>query len=138
MSDRPRFRVMFPTNENMPPDVYRLIQGCLADKLEDAGYKVDRGGKGMNGTSLSNTRPSGLDWGKGHPISLFYLPCQAQHAGASFFHDHQDDGLARDRMFFDLALSLRRAGMNLQEIEMTLRGEAHGPMMGKRTTKKGL
>jgi hypothetical protein len=161
----------------MSPDVYRLVQGCLADKLEDAGYTVDRGGKRRNGTRLSNSRPSGLDWSKSLPTSLFHLPCQAQEAGDSFFHDHQDDGRQRlqpsiwiqnvpvpwvpeaepldqpenhrdgvdeaavqrakdawrqskglpgngDTMFFGLALALRRAGMNLPEIEMTLRGES--------------
>jgi hypothetical protein len=161
----------------MSPDVYRLVQGCLADKLEDAGYTVNRGGKGRNGPKLSNTRPSGLDWGRSHPISLFYLPSQAQDPGDSFFHDYKEDGRrplqpsiwiqnvlvplapeaelldqpenhrdgvdeaavqrakdawlkskgqpgSGDTMFFGLALALRRAGMNLQEIEMTLRGEA--------------
>ena len=50
-SDNPRFRAVFPTNEIMTPEVYGLIQGCLADKLEDAGYLVDRGGKGRKGAS---------------------------------------------------------------------------------------
>ena len=66
----------------MTPEVYGLIQGCLADKLEDAGYSVDKGGKRRKG----NSRPSGLDWSKTLPTSLFYLPCQAQKSGASFFH----------------------------------------------------
>ena len=61
-SDKPRFRAVFPTSEIMTPEVYCLIQGCLADKLEDAGYGVDRGGKGRKGSRLSNSRPSGLDW----------------------------------------------------------------------------
>jgi hypothetical protein len=176
-SDKPRFRVVFPTTENMTPDVYGLIQGCLADKLEEAGYFVERGGKRRNGTRSSNTRPSGLDWSKSLPTSLFYLPCQAQESGDSFFQDYRDDGReplqpstwlqnmpvplqpgfeplgqpeihgegvdevaiqrAKDEwhkskgrpgsggtMFFDLALSLRRAGMNFSEIETTLRAEA--------------
>jgi hypothetical protein len=42
-SDKPRFRTMFPTSEIMTREVYGLIQGCLADKLEDAGYAVDLG-----------------------------------------------------------------------------------------------
>ena len=84
-SDKPRFRAVFPTSEIMTPEVYGLIQGCLADKLEDAGYVVDRGGKGRKGARLSNSRPSGLDWSKSLPTSLFYLPCQAQKSGDSFF-----------------------------------------------------
>ena len=90
-SDQPRFRAVFPTSEIMTPEVYGLIQGCLADKLEDAGYAVDRGGKGRKGAGLSNSRPSGLDWSKSLPTSLFYLPCQAQTSGDSFFHDYCGD-----------------------------------------------
>ena len=90
-SDNPRFRAVFPTSEIMTPEVYGLIQGCLADKLEDAGYAVDRGGKGRKGTGLSNSRPSGLDWSKSLPTSLFYLPCKAQEPGDSFFHDYCGD-----------------------------------------------
>jgi hypothetical protein len=160
----------------MTPEAYSLIQGCLADKLEDAGYAVDRGGKGRKRARLSNSRPSGLDWSKSLPTSLFYLPCQAQQFGASFFHDYADGerrplqpgtwlqnltfplqpgfevvqaDLPRpgvderlvqsakdiwrgskgqpgrgDEMFFNLALSLRRARMGLCEIENTLRSEA--------------
>jgi hypothetical protein len=175
-SDKPRFRAVFPTGEIMTLEVYGLIQGCLADKLEDAGYVVDRGGKGRKGARLSNSRPSGLDWSKSLPTSLFYLPCQAQQSGASFFHDYDEGGrrplqpatwlqnmtfplqpgfegvpadapqpgvderLAQrakdiwrgskgqpgrgDEMFFNLAMSLRRAGMDFYQIENTLRSEA--------------
>jgi hypothetical protein len=176
-SDEPRFRAVFPTSEIMTPEVYGLIQGCLADKLEDAGYAVDRGGKGRKRARLSNSRPSGLDWSKSLPTSLFYLPCQAQQFGASFFHDYADgerrplqpalwlqnmtfplqpgievfgrteipragvdevlvqrakdiwrDSKGQpgrgDEMFFNLAMSLRRAGMDLYQIESTLRSEA--------------
>ena len=51
---------------------------------------VDRGSKGRKGARLSNSRPSGLDWSKSLPTSLFYLPCQAQQSGASFFHDYAE------------------------------------------------
>jgi hypothetical protein len=90
-SDKPRFRAVFPTSEILTPEVYGLIQGCLADKLEDAGYTVDRGGKRRKGVRLSNSRPSGLDWSTRLPTSLFYLPCQAQEPGASFFQDYGGD-----------------------------------------------
>jgi hypothetical protein len=76
----------------MTPEVYGLIQGCLADKLEDAGYTVNRGRKGRRGSMLSNFRPSGLDWSKSLPTSLFYFPCQAHNPGESFFHDYAGDG----------------------------------------------
>jgi hypothetical protein len=52
-SDKPRFRALFPTSEIMTPEIYGLIQGCLADKLEDAGYSIARGGKRKKGTGLS-------------------------------------------------------------------------------------
>jgi hypothetical protein len=176
-SDNPRFRAVFATSGIMTPEVYGLIQGCLADKLEDAGYAVDRGGKGRKGARLSNSRPSGLDWSKSLPTSLFYLPCQAKSSGASFFHDYAegerlplqpstwlqnmtfplqpgievfgppkirragvDEVLVQsakdtwrgskgqpgrgDEMFFNLAMSLRRAGMDFSQIENTLRSEA--------------
>jgi hypothetical protein len=176
-SDKPRFRAVFPTSEIMTPEDYSLIQGCLADKLEDAGYTVDRGGKGRKVARLSNSRPSGLDWSTSLPTSFFYLPCQAQQSGASFFQDYAegerrplrpstwllnttfplqpgievlgrteipragvDEVLVQsakdtwraskgqpgmgDTMFFKLALSLRRAGMDLYQIESTLRSEA--------------
>jgi hypothetical protein len=175
-SDKPRFRAVFPTSEILTPEVYGLIQGCLADKLEDAGYSVDRGGKGRKGVRLSNSRPSGLDWSKRLPTSLFYLPCQAKNSGDSFFIDHAEGGRRPlhpaiwlqnmtfplqpgfevvqadvpqpgvderlvqsakdiwrgskgqlgmgDTMFFHLAMSLRRAGMDLYQIESTLHSEA--------------
>jgi len=176
-SDNPRFRAVFATSGIMTPEVYGVIQGCLADKLEDAGYSIARGGKGRKGVRLSNSRPSGLDWSKTLPTSLFYLPCQAQQSGESFFQDYcgddrqplqpsiwiqnmtfalmpgievlgqpeipragVDEVLVQrtkdiwrgskgrpgrgDELFFKLAMSLRRAGMDFYQIESTLRSEA--------------
>ena len=174
-SDNPRFRAVFPTSEIMTPEVYGLIQGWLADKLEDAGYSVDRGGKGRKGSRLSNSRPSGLDWSQSLPTSIFYLPCQAESGGSFFFDcagdrrsplspstwlenstvplqpefevvqaDRNPAGVDEilvqsaketwrgskghrgrgDEMFFNLGLTLRRAGMDFFQIENTLRSEA--------------
>jgi hypothetical protein len=176
-SDKPRFRAVFPTSEIMTPEVYCLIQGWLADKLEDAGYSVDRGGgKVRKGARFLNSRSSGLDWSQSLPTSIFYLPCQAE-SGGSFFLDcagdrrgplnpstwlenstvslqpefevvrangHSagvDELLVQsaketwrgskgqpgkgDTMFFNLAMSLRRAGMDFFQIENTLRAEHH-------------
>jgi hypothetical protein len=72
----------------MTPEVYGLIYGWIADKLEEAGYSVDRKDKRRKPSGPSNTRPSGLDWSKRHPTSLFYLPCQAKNSDDSFFHEH--------------------------------------------------
>jgi hypothetical protein len=83
-SDKPRFRAVFFTNEIMAPEVYGLIYGWIADKLEAAGYPVNRNNKRQKRQS-SNARPSGLDWSKSYPTSLFYLPCQAQNPDDSFF-----------------------------------------------------
>ncbi len=122
-------------------------------------------------------RPSGLDWSKTEPHSLFYLPCQAQNPSDSFFLDFSgptrspitpstwlqnasiplqpeletapiyenqqsevNDKVIQEavgfwrtskaypgqgnEMFFNLALSLRRAGMSLHQIEAKLREEA--------------
>jgi hypothetical protein len=175
-SDKPRFRVFIPTTERMTPEAYGLIYNCLAEKLEDAGYSVDRRGKRSGGPGLSNSRPSGLDWSQSLPTSLFYLPCQAEQFSQSFFHDHSENrrqplspstwlenivipfqpefepvqpSILRsevnvaliesateiwrgskdqpgrgDEMFFNLALALRRAGLNHWEVESTLRSEA--------------
>jgi hypothetical protein len=83
--DNPRFRAVFFTSEIMTPEVYGLIYGWIADKLEEAGYAVDRTDKRRKPLARSNTRPSGLDWSKSCPTSLFYFPCQAQCPDDSFF-----------------------------------------------------
>ena len=77
-SDRPRFRAVFFTSETMTPEVYSLIYNFIADKLEEAGYSVERPGKQLKTSNAPNSRPSGLDWSKSFPTSLFYFPCQAQ------------------------------------------------------------
>jgi hypothetical protein len=173
--DKPRFRAILFTSENMTPEVYALIYGLIADKLEEAGYSVDRYGKKRKHSGQSNTRPSGLDWKKGAPTSLFWLPSQAEKSEDSFFNEflegrhplnpstwiehsaitlqpifdapapssqtpninwdvvesakrtwrtspqHPGKGNA---MFFELAMSLKRAGMAFAEIGTALRSEA--------------
>jgi hypothetical protein len=174
--DKPRFRAVFFTSEIMTPEVYGLIYGWIADKLEEAGYAVDRKDKRRKPLGGSNTPPSGLDWSKSYPTSLFYLPCQGEVPKDSFFHEHIEgrdplkpstwiensaiplqptfesfdplvdetsevDATAVEsavrlwrasqvepenghHMFFMLARSLKLAGMDYPEIEMTLRSEA--------------
>jgi hypothetical protein len=84
--DKPRFRALYFTSEIMTSEVYDLIYGWIADKLEEAGYSVNRNYKRRKPSRSSNTRPSGLDWSKSYPTSLFYLPCQAENPQDSFFH----------------------------------------------------
>ncbi len=70
--DKPRFRVVFFTNEIMTPEVYGLIYGWIADKLEEAGYSVDRNDKKRKPSGRSNTRPSGLDSVRRAPASSIF------------------------------------------------------------------
>jgi hypothetical protein len=174
-SDKPRFRAFFFTNEIMTPEVYSLIYNFIADKLEEAGYWVDRPSKHLKISNAPNSRPSGLDWSKSFPTSLFYFPSQAQRPDDSFFIECMEGRYALNPstwienttvplqptfesfepdiqvsrvdekivqsaistwrtspsypgrgnvMFFDLAFSLKRAGMAFPEIESTLRSEA--------------
>jgi len=66
---KPRFRVIIPTTQSMPPDVYRLLYDAIASKLEGAGYRVEKTKKDK--TRTFPARRSGLDWGKRSPASLF-------------------------------------------------------------------
>ena len=160
----------------MTAETYSLIYNFIADKLEEAGYSVKRTGKKLKASKASNSRPSGLDWGRSDPTSIFYFPCQARCADDSFFiekiegryplnpstwikhvnvplqpalepveSDTEENGVDWKRvqlaidtwrtskwqkgtgnaMFFDLAFSLKRAGMAFPEIESTLHAEAH-------------
>ena len=175
-SDRPRFRVVLFTSEIMTPEVYGLIYNFIADKLEEAGYSVERPGRHLRTSDAPNSRPSGSDWSKSFPTSLFYFPCQAQCPADSFFMEciegrypinpstwiensaiplqptfesfdprgnetSEVDYAAVElavkpwrksqvergnghHMFFELARSLKLAGMDYPEIEMKLRSEA--------------
>ena len=175
-SDRPRFRAVFFTSEILTPEVYSLIYNFIADKLQEAGYSVERPSKHLKTSNAPNSRPSGLDWSKSFPTSLFYFPCQAQCPADSFFMECMDGRYPLDPstwientivplqptlesfepniqvsrvdertvqsaistwrtspsypgrgnvMFFDLAFSLKYAGMAFPEIESALHAEAH-------------
>ena len=65
--DKPRFRAVIFTSEVMTPEVYALIYGWIADKLEEAGYSVNRSGRRRKTSGPSNSRPSGLDWKQSDP-----------------------------------------------------------------------
>jgi hypothetical protein len=88
--EKPRYRVFIPTNGKMSPEAYMKIWDQIALKLKDASYSV---GKPKKGPSL---KKSGLDRSKRPPTSLFYLPCQAENAGESFFKDFKVERTALD------------------------------------------
>jgi hypothetical protein len=170
--EKPRYRVIVPTTQPVTPEVHLQLNAQFAAKLEDAGYYVKKPKHGD-----SKLRPSGLDWPKRTPISLFYLPCQAENPNESFFRDYAgpdrtildplpwvehgviplqpdidaeprrcehvggvDEALVRtatatwrespshpgedNSRFFELALTLRRAGMPLHDIAGKLGLEA--------------
>ena len=175
-SDEPRFRAVLFTDEPMTAETYGLIYNSIADKLEEAGYSVNRNNKRQKPSGRYHIRPSGLDWHGSRPTSVFYLPCQGEVPKDSFFHEHIEgryplnpstwienfaiplqptfeslDPLGNEtsevdraaielavklwrasqvepgnghHMFFMLARSLKLAGMDYPEIEMTLRSEA--------------
>jgi hypothetical protein len=83
-ADKPRFRVVIPTTQPIPPDAYGLLYDNIAVKLEESRYSIDRGSKKKNIWSTGKPK-SGLDWSKRPPTSLFYLPCQAEDPTQSFF-----------------------------------------------------
>jgi hypothetical protein len=87
-SDKPRFRAVLFTDEPMTAEVYGLIYNSIADKLEEAGYSVNRNNKRQKPSGRSHVRPSGLDWQASRPSSVFYLPCQGEVPKDSFFHEH--------------------------------------------------
>ena len=169
------FRAVLFTDEPMTAEAYGLIYNSIADKLEEAGYLVERPRKKSKASKASNSRPSGLDWGRSDPTSIFYFPCQARCADDSFFIEkikgryplnpsswientpvplqptletvepniqvsRIDEKMVQSAistwrtspshpgrgnvMFFDLALSLKYAGMAFPDIESTLHAEA--------------
>ena len=172
-SDKPRFRAVILTDRLLTAEAYELLFDNVAQKIEDAGYFINRLRKNHKTRRGANGR-SGLDWSKRTPTSLFYLPSRAADPRDSFFIDYNEPGrevlnpipwiensvvpiapadepppwpdtprtkineglvqraiskwrAARpehgNREFFYLALRLRRAGLNPNEIETTLNAE---------------
>jgi hypothetical protein len=76
--DKPRFRAVFFTSQRMTLEVYKLIYGWIGDKLEEAGYSVNRP-KRLQPPRSSNSPPSGLDWKGSSPHSILYLPCRTEN-----------------------------------------------------------
>ena len=81
-TDKPRFRVVFPTTQSISPEAYEILWDNIAAKLEDAGFWVFK--------KKPHLRSSGLDVSKRSPTSLFYAPCKAKSPGDSFFIDYSE------------------------------------------------
>jgi len=75
-----RWRAFVPTTRDMSAEEYATVVRQIERGLVDQRW----GGKNASG------RKHGLDVTKMHAASLFYAPCQAADATASFFHEHND------------------------------------------------
>jgi hypothetical protein len=89
-SDKPRFRAIVLLDRVLTPDAYELLFDNIARKIEDAGFVCRRKKEGTTKkvSPPPGKLPSGLDWSKRAPTSLFYLPCQAADPSQSFFIDY--------------------------------------------------
>ena len=85
-ADAPRFRVIFPTSQDLTPEAYEAVWDNVAAKLKHAGYSVGDKDQQTSG----NSRPSGLDVSKRTAASLFYAPCQARNPADSFFRYYDE------------------------------------------------
>jgi hypothetical protein len=83
---KPRWRAFIPTTHAMSTEVHRLVMRQIMDTVKKAGFHDQ---KALNKNPRIKSRKShGFDLSKLVASSLFYLPCQAKHPGASFFEDH--------------------------------------------------
>lgn len=90
---KPRFHVFIPVRQPLNPETYEMLWDIIADKIEDAGYEVQKSGRKRK--EMSREPPqSGLDRTKRNPASIFYLPCQAADPSQSFFVDYNDENRA--------------------------------------------
>ena len=74
----PRFRVYIPTSEQMDVETYEAITHDILGRLIEAGYPEKRKISG------SQTKAHGLDTGKLHAASLFYLPSVPADENAAY------------------------------------------------------
>ena len=91
-SDKPRFRAVFFTDETMTPEVYGLIYNSIADKLEEAGYSVERAGKKLktsNASELSSLR-LGLVKELSPPVSSIFHAKHKVQTTASLLNTWKD------------------------------------------------
>ena len=187
-ADAPRFRVIFPTSQDLTSEAYEAVWDNFAAKLRHAGYSV--GNKDQQ--TSKNSPPSGLDVSKRSAASVYYAPCQAKNPADSLFWCYSEaprqlldpalwiensivpsrapfipkDRRFNDRLpvyqqkvdlaaveeatriwrqcppgtgndsFFSYALSLRSAGMSLEQIQDKLEEEAKSAPPRSRNDRK--
>lgn len=85
--ETPRWRCFIPTKGAMTAEVYQAIIQQIMQVLRYAGYASD-----IEKTKRPNLRVHGFDTSKFVASSLFYAPCQAAEAKASFFVDYNEVG----------------------------------------------
>ena len=79
-----RFRVYIPTDITMNPQQYGVITKALVRTIVASGYYKEK----MKG----KTKRHGLDMGKLHAVSLFYLPCQPKDPAGAYFNVFKGKG----------------------------------------------
>ena len=88
--EKPRWRVFIPTSIAMPIAAHRAIGEQIMRTLNRAGYWSKKQLEANE--RIKSRKHHGFDMGKLTPLSLFYLPCQAQNPANSFFIDHNGPG----------------------------------------------
>ncbi|WP_345820603.1 DEAD/DEAH box helicase [Methylobacterium fujisawaense] len=79
--EKPRYRAIFLTNDNMTPNVYKFFWYQIVQRIENAGYYGFKDSRPKGGR-----KPHGID-NKPNVVCAFYLPCQAK-SGNSFFRHY--------------------------------------------------
>jgi hypothetical protein len=86
-ASKSRWRAIIPTSRYMSVDEHKRCWDSVLFHVEAAGYPL---------TKPDPMRPSlkahGFDRSKRAPNSIFYLPCQAEERGGSFFIDYNGEG----------------------------------------------
>jgi len=85
----PRFRVYIPTNRIVSKEEYAFLTEQILQTVKDAGYRRKK-------KDLLNfgAKAHGIDTGKLHAASLFFLPCRPADPTGRIWKDFKGDGRA--------------------------------------------
>ncbi len=86
---QPRFRIMIPTTRTVTKEEYKLLTTQILQAIKDEGYRYPK----VN-PEKPYLKAHGIDMGKLHAASLFYLPCQPVDPKGRIWKDHRDNGRA--------------------------------------------